>query len=84
VVPGADDEHREVVDRMAAYVGAYFEMGGMQIQFNVVGSDTLKAAMETPDEYRDLLVRISGYNVYFVDLTPEAQLEVIGRMEHAL
>ena len=84
VVPGADDEHRQVVDRMAAYVGAYFEMGGMQIQFNVVGSDTLVAAMENPDEYRDLLVRISGYNVYFVDLTPEAQLEVIGRMEHAL
>ena len=54
VVPGADDSHHQVVDRMAAYVGAYFEMGGMQIQFNVVGSDTLKAAMETPDEYRDL------------------------------
>ncbi len=84
VVPGADDSHAQTVDRMAAYVGAYFEMGGMQIQFNVTDSDTLRAAMETPDEYRDLLVRISGYNVYFVDLTPEAQLEVIGRMEHAL
>jgi len=84
VVPGPEDSHRQVVERMAAYVGAYFEMGGMQIQFNVHGSDTLRAAMEHPEEYRDLLVRISGYNVYFVDLTPEAQLEVVGRMEHSL
>ncbi len=84
VVPGPDDSHRQVVDRMTAYVAAYFEMGGMQIQFNAVGSDTLRRAMETPHEYRDLLVRISGYNVYFVDLTPEAQMEVVERMEHSL
>ena len=84
VVPGPEDTHRQVVDRMAAYVAAYFEMGGMQIQFNAVGSDTLRRAMEHPHEHRDLLVRISGYNVYFVDLTPEAQLEVVQRMEHSL
>ena len=84
VVPGPDDSHQQVVDRMAAYLAAYFEMGGMQIQFNCVGSDTLRRAMEHPDEHRDLLVRISGYNVYFVDLTPEAQLEVVERMEHSL
>jgi formate C-acetyltransferase len=73
-----------VLDRMAAYVGAYFELGGMQQQWNVVSTDTLRAAMAHPEEHRDLLVRISGYNVYFVDLTPEAQLEVVERAEHSL
>jgi formate C-acetyltransferase len=84
VVPGAGDTHAAVVDRLAAYVGAYFELGGMQLQFNVVSTATLRHAVTHPEEHRDLLVRISGYNVYFVDLTPEAQLEVIERAEHSL
>lgn len=84
VVPGGNDTHQAILDRMTAYVGSYFELGGMQLQFNVVSTETLRNAMGHPEEYRDLLVRISGYNVYFVDLTREAQLEVIERAEHAL
>ena len=84
VVPGADDGHAVVVDRMAAYVAAYFELGGMQLQFNVVDTATLKAAMDQPEEHQDLLVRISGYNAYFVDLNRDMQLELIDRMEHRL
>jgi formate C-acetyltransferase len=84
VVPGANDAHADVVDRMAAYVGAYFELGGMQLQFNVMSTETLKAAMERPDEHRDLLVRISGYNAYFVELNRDIQREIIERSEHAL
>ncbi|MBI4700533.1 MAG: formate acetyltransferase [Deltaproteobacteria bacterium] len=84
VAPGPGDAHCKLVDRLAAYVGSYFELGGMQMQFNVVSTATLRAAMEHPEEFRDLLVRISGYNVYFVDLTREAQLEVIERTEHRL
>jgi len=48
--------------------GRVLRAGGMQIQFNVVSTETLKDAMARPDEYRDLLVRISGYNAYFVEL----------------
>jgi formate C-acetyltransferase len=84
VVPGADDGHRQVVDRMAAYAGAYFELGGMQMQFNVVSSETLRRAMAEPDAYRDLLVRISGYNAYFVELNADIQRELCERMEHPL
>jgi len=84
VVPGDGDSHTDIVDRMVAYVRTYFDLGGMQMQFNVVSTETLRDAMEHPEDYRDLLVRISGYNVYFVDLTPEAQLEVIERAEHSL
>jgi formate C-acetyltransferase len=84
LVPGAADEHQQVLDRMTAYVQAYTDLGGMQIQFNVVSSQTLRRAMENPAAYRDLLVRISGYNAYFVELNADMQRELIDRMEHHL
>ena len=84
VVPGALDDHDAVVDRMAAYVRAYFELGGMQAQFNVTSTETFRHAMEHPEEHRDLLVRISGYNAYFVDLNRAMQEELIERSEHRL
>ncbi len=40
--------------------------------------------MEHPEAYRNLMVRISGYNAYFVELNRELQLEIIERTEHAL
>ncbi len=82
LAPGGDDTHAEMVDRMTAYARAYFELGGMQLQFNAVSSDTLRDAMENPAQHRDLLVRISGYNAYFVDLNRDMQLELIERTEH--
>lgn len=84
VVPGADDTHGKVVDRMAAYAGSYFELGGMQMQFNVTSTQTLKDAMAHPEKYGDLLVRISGYNAYFVELNRDIQLELVERAEHNL
>jgi pyruvate formate-lyase/glycerol dehydratase family glycyl radical enzyme len=84
VVPGPRDGHAQLVDRLAAYVDAYFAMGGMQLQFNVVSSATLRDAMAHPDRYPDLLVRISGYNAYFVELNRDMQIELIERMEHSL
>jgi formate C-acetyltransferase len=84
VAPGASDTHKDIVDRMTAYVASYFELGGMQMQFNVMTTGTLKKAQQNPDEYRDLMVRISGYNAYFVELNEDIQQEIIDRMEHNL
>jgi len=64
---------------LEALLLGYFAQGGMQVQINVVDPDVLKAAMADPDSHRNLLVRVSGYCAYFVDLTPEMQLELIGR-----
>ena len=52
------------------------------MQFNIISTDTLKKAMDNPDEYRWLLVRISGYNAYFTDLNKDMQIELIERYEH--
>ena len=56
----------------------------MQLQFNVTSSKTLREAMARPDEFGDLLVRISGYNAYFVELNRDIQLELVERAEHCL
>ena len=84
VVPGANDTHGDIVDRMLAYVKTYFALGGMQMQMNVVTSQTLRRAMVNPDAYRNLLVRISGYNAYFVTLNRDMQMELVERAEYGI
>lgn len=64
---------------LEALVRGYFIQGGMQVQINVLDPDVLEEAMRDPDSHRNLLVRISGYSAYFVDLTPAMQQELIDR-----
>jgi formate C-acetyltransferase len=82
LVPGPRDSHDKTLDQFTAYVKTYFELGGMQMQFNVVSTATLREAMAHPEAYKWLLVRISGYNAYFVDLNRDMQLELIARTEY--
>ena len=84
VVPRAGEPAANTVDTMTAYAKAYFELGGMQMQLNVVTSEMLRDAMVNPDQYRNLLVRISGYNAYFVTLNRDMQVELIERSEYGL
>jgi formate C-acetyltransferase len=84
LVPGPNDTHQQAVDRMASYAETFIEQGGMQVQFNVVDTDTLKDAMAHPELYRDLMVRISGYCAYFTELVRDLQLEVIRRCEYKM
>ncbi len=60
-------------------VKGYFRQGGMQVQINVLDPDILRQAQNAPEKHRNLLVRVSGYSAYFVDLTPAMQEEIITR-----
>ena len=80
--PSPQESRERIVNNMAGYVKAYCRLGGMQMQFNVVDSRVLRDAMANPDRYRDLIVRISGYNAYFTALNRRQQLELIGRAEY--
>jgi formate C-acetyltransferase len=72
-------EGEEGLEKLACLIRTYFRLDGHHIQFNVVGTETLRKAQEDPDSYRDLLVRVAGYSDYFCDLGKEVQEEVISR-----
>jgi len=58
----------------------YFERGGMQHQPNVMDADALRAAQASPEEYKNLIVRLWGVSAHFVDLSRELQDELIARL----
>jgi len=84
VVPAASETHQQTVNNIYSYVKTYSDLGGMQMQLNVVSSKTLRDAMEHPENYQNLLVRISGYNAYFVTLNKDMQIELIERAEFGI
>ena len=59
----------------------YFEMGGMELQINVISSDTLRDAQKNPDKHKNLVVRVAGFSAYFVELHPTGQNDLIRRTE---
>ncbi|MBE6541794.1 MAG: hypothetical protein E7672_05035 [Ruminococcaceae bacterium] len=59
----------------------YFEDGGMQLQLSVADTAELRDAQVNPENYPDLMVRITGYSAVFVDMCPKAQEEIIKRDE---
>ena len=69
------------LDRMADLVRAYFDLDGHHIQFNVVDRQTLRDAQQSPDAYKDLIVRVAGYSDYFRNLSRALQDEIIDRTE---
>jgi formate C-acetyltransferase len=74
-----DDEHRT---KFKAFLRGYVENGGSALQINVLDVDTLKDAQKNPEEYRHLLVRVTGYNAYFTSIGRELQNEIIDRESH--
>lgn len=57
----------------------YFEKGGAQLMISVVGKEDLANAMERPEEYQDLIVRIGGFSARFVNLEKDVQKEIFER-----
>ncbi len=68
--------------KLMALLRAYGKVGGTALQINVIDANTLREAQKHPDEYRNLLVRVTGYNAYFVGLGKEIQDEIIARESH--
>ncbi|MEE8397733.1 MAG: pyruvate formate lyase family protein, partial [Desulfobacterales bacterium] len=72
------------IQRLAALVRAFVDQQILHVQFNIVSSATLQAAQKQPEKYRDLLVKVAGYSVFFVQLTKPNQDAIIARTEHGL
>jgi trans-4-hydroxy-L-proline dehydratase len=74
-----DSEHRK---KFKAFLRGYIENGGTALQINMIDSKVLLDAQKNPQDYRHLLVRVTGYNAYFTTVGRELQNEVIQRVSH--
>ena len=59
---------QENLAKFADLALTFNELGGWQVQFNVISSETLKQAQKNPEQYRDLVVKVAGYNAQFIML----------------
>ncbi len=74
------DEHR---DKLAALIRVYFARGGQEVQINATSREVLKAAMEHPEQYGNLVVRVSGFSALFTRLERSVQEDILARTEHS-
>ena len=67
---------------LSALIRTYFRMGGQEVQINSISRDVLQDAMKHPEEYRDLVVRVSGFSAYYISLDEAVQEDILMRTEH--
>ncbi len=69
----------ENLERTKALIKAYFADNGCQLMVTVIDQEELRAAQREPEKYRNLIVRVAGWNARFVDLAPAEQEEILNR-----
>ncbi len=68
--------------KIRSLLKVYFAKGGQEIQINSVSREMLKDAMKHPENYQNLVVRVSGFSAYYVNIDRAVQLDILKRTEH--
>ena len=85
IIPKALGREEEVQkDNLATMLDGYIAKGGHHLNVNVFNRETLLDAMDHPENYPQLTIRVSGYAVNFIKLTREQQMDVINRTMHEM
>lgn len=69
-------------EKLYSLVRTYFDMGGQEMQINAISRKVLEDAMENPDGYKNLVVRVSGFSAYYTALEKAVQEDILSRTEH--
>ena len=67
--------------KLLALIRTYFKNGGQEIQMNATSREVLIDAMNHPENYGDLVVRVSGFSAFYVTLDPGVQLDILNRTQ---
>ena len=77
----ASDEN---IARLRALITAYFRRGGQEVQINSVSRDVLEQAMISPEEWKSLVVRVSGFSAFYTRLDKSVQEDILKRTEQKM
>ena len=67
--------------KLQALIRTYFKKGGQEIQINATSREVLEKAMEEPEKYKNLVVRVSGFSAFYVTLDQSVQLDILNRTQ---
>ena len=77
--PGLSQDE-ENIEKVMSLINTHFELGGTQINMNVLDKKKILEAHEDPSRHSELVVRVTGFSAYFASLSPELRQVVVDRI----